>query len=191
MELTSAEKKILLKAARSSIKSYLYDTDKPQIDYNEFPKLKENHGAFVTLTINNNLRGCIGYIVANDPVFETVCTAAIQASANDPRFPSLAKTELEKIAIEISILSIPFKMNSYDEIEVGKHGLILKEGYNHGLLLPQVPIEHNMNKDQYLSALCNKAGLYRDYWKEKVLNIEMFTATVFSEKEMEEQNDNS
>ncbi len=76
-------------------------------------------------------------------------------------------------------------MNSYQDIIVGTHGLILSENGQRGLLLPQVPIEHNMNKEEFLSALCKKTGLYSELWRERTLNIEMFTAEVFSEKEFE------
>ena len=78
-------------------------------------------------------------------------------------------------------------MKSYDDIIIGTHGLILSERGRRGLLLPQVPIEHNMNKEDYLSALCQKTGFYSDFWKEKTLNIEMFTADIFSEDEVENE----
>jgi AmmeMemoRadiSam system protein A len=126
--------------------------------------------------------------VTLQPLFETVCDAAIQAAKEDPRFPPLNENEFEKIEIEISILSEPFPMNSYDEIEIGKHGLILEESGRRALLLPQVPIEHNLNKEQFLSALCQKGGFNQDFWKEKTLNISMFTAAIFSEEDMENSN---
>ena len=88
---------------------------------------------------------------------ETVTDAAKQAAIHDPRFSPLTEKEFRETDLEISVLSPPFRMNSYDEIELGKHGLILEEGFHRGLLLPQVPIEHNMNKEQYLSALCEES----------------------------------
>lgn len=188
MELSIYEKKILLNAARESIRSIFSNEKLPATDFEKHPVFKLNCGAFVTITINKSLRGCIGYIISSQPMFQTVCDAAIQAATEDPRFPSLQEDEFEKIEIEISILSEPFKMNNYDDIELGRHGLILEESGRRALLLPQVPIEHNLNKDQFLSALCQKGGFPQDLWKEKILNIDMFTATVFSEKDMEEQN---
>lgn len=190
MELTLKEKNILLKAARESISSCLDETPQKIIDYCEFPVLKLNAGAFVTLRKDGNLRGCIGYIITEHPLYKTVCDAAIQAALNDPRFPEVRKSELDEIEIEISVLSPPFKMERYDDIEIGKHGLILDDSGRRALLLPQVPVEYNMNRDQYLSALCEKAGIYKGTWQLKQLNISLFTAIVFSEEEVRKENAN-
>ena len=180
MNISSEEKDILLKAARQSIGSLFDGEESAQPDYSKFPQLKEKLGAFVTLTINHQLRGCIGYIIGREPLFDTICSAAIHAAANDPRFSALKKTEFEKIHIEISILSEFVPIKSYDEIVIGKHGLYLDEGGG-GLLLPQVATEHKMNRDEFLSALCNKAGFYSEFWKERMLKIKVFTAEIFSE----------
>jgi hypothetical protein len=189
MDISKEEKKILLKIARSSIENYLGVGEVFNFDTNAYPVLKQQNGAFVTLHKFGDLRGCIGYIFSDNYLYETIHDAAIHAAFNDPRFPSVRKDELPHIEIEISILSKPFKMNSYDEIIVGKHGLIVNEKGHRGLLLPQVPIEHNMDKWEFLSSLCLKAGLPQNLWQQKTLNIEMFTATVFSEKELEEENE--
>ena len=186
MNVTKEEKQLLLKAARKSIETLFTEEELPEYDYTEYAILKESNGAFVTLTIDGRLRGCIGYIVSDKPLYETVCDAAIQAAQSDPRFSPLTEDEFDNIKVEISILSQTFPMKSYDDIVVGKHGLILEEMGIRALLLPQVPIEHNMNKEEFLSALCNKAGIHSDYWKEKTLNINLFTAEVFSEQAMEE-----
>ena len=184
MNISEEEKNVLLSAARQSIGS-LYDGKEPdQPDFEKYPLLKEKYGAFVTLTINHELRGCIGYIIGRNPLFDTVCSAAMHAAVNDPRFSPLKRSELEQVSIEISILSEFIPIDNYDEIVIGKHGLYLDEGGG-GLLLPQVATEHNMNREQFLSALCNKAGLYGDYWKERMLKIKVFTAVIFSEKEKE------
>lgn len=184
MDLTYEEKKIMLNIARSAITNYLGLNSELDYDTEKFPVLKTQAGAFVTLHKYGELRGCIGYILSDDPLYETIYNAAIQAAFRDPRFTPLKKNELDLIEIEISILSKPIKMNSYDEIIVGKHGLIINEYGRRGLLLPQVPIEHNMDKWQFLSSLCLKAGLPHNLWQERSLNIEMFTATVFSEKDL-------
>jgi len=180
MELSNDEKELLLKAARKSISSKFGQTDLPQFDPAAYPKLKEKLGAFVTLKINNNLRGCIGYIVGQKPLFDTVVEAAEQSAFSDPRFPQLAKKELENVQIEISVLSHFTAIESYDEIEVGKHGLLLDEG-GRALLLPQVATEHNYDRSQFLTSLCHKAGLYGEYWKERILKLKVFTALVFGE----------
>lgn len=184
MELSLEEKSILLEAARNSITSIFTGQEIPDPNYKNHPVFKSHAGAFVTLTENNRLRGCIGYIVSDQPLFQTVCEAAVHAAQNDPRFHPLSESELSKISIEISVLSEPFPLNSYDEIEIGKHGLILEEKGRRGLLLPQVPVEHNMDKEQYLDAICQKSGFHASYWRDKQLILSGFTATVFSEKSL-------
>ncbi len=189
MNISNKEKRILLRLARNSIGSLFHKIDSLKITTDDHPILSSQKGAFVTLTINNRLRGCIGYITSNFSLDKTVEDAAVQAAIGDPRFPKLTSDEFNLISIEVSVLSEPFPMNNYDEIILGKHGLILSEGSQRGLLLPQVPIEHGMNKEEYLSALCEKAGFNPDLWRERILSIEMFTAEVFSEKEFENGND--
>lgn len=181
MELSSEEKTILLETARKSIGSVFTGEKIEEPDYAKHSIFKSHAGAFVTLTKHRTLRGCIGYIISDQPLWQTVCDAAIQASQNDPRFPSVRQNEIENLEIEISILSEPFPLKNYDEIEIGKHGLILNEKGRRGLLLPQVPIEHHMNRNQYLDAICQKTGLPAGYWRAKFLNLSAFTATVFCE----------
>ncbi len=181
MKLTDDEKKLLLSTARQSILSALNESTKPTIDYSAYPLLKQKLGAFVTLRINEQLRGCIGYIVAISPLFDTLCETARSAAFNDPRFNPLTREEFDKIKIEISVLSPLELITSYDDIEIGKHGLLLDEG-GRGVLLPQVATENNFNRAQFLSALCHKAGMHGEYWKERMLKIKIFTATVFSEE---------
>jgi len=182
MKLSQEEKEILLRAARESILEEFSECDVSKVDYKAYPKLKMELGAFVTLHINNELRGCIGYIIAQKPLFETIVEAAKHAAFGDPRFPELSRDEVDKIEIEISVLSQFEPIKSYDEIEVGKHGLLLDEG-GRAVLLPQVAPEQNYNRAQFLTALCHKAGLYGNYWEERMLNIKVFTALVFSEEE--------
>ena len=185
MELTPNEKKQLLSLARFSIESGFRPSGKEIIPPDNSPVLRSRSGAFVTITIDGRLRGCIGFIQSDTELSKTIMDAAFQAAFNDPRFSPLSEEEYPLINLEISILSEPFPINSYDDIIIGKHGLILEEGSRKGLLLPQVPVEHNMDRETYLSALCNKAGFFEDYWREKQLNLLAFTANVFSEKEEE------
>jgi hypothetical protein len=182
MEPTTEEKKILLETARQSINSIFTNEKMTVPDFAEHPIFNSHCGAFVTLTQDRILRGCIGYIISDIPLFQTIREAAVHAAVDDPRFLPVKQKEIELISIEISILSEPFALNNYDEIEIGKHGLILEENGRRGLLLPQVPIEHKMNRDQFLDALCQKAGLHGKYWKTKQLNLSAFTATVFNEE---------
>lgn len=181
MEIPDETRLVLLKAARESIRSVFGVAEIPEPDFEKYPELQKHKGAFVTLTANGELRGCIGYIFASRPLFDVVCETATQAAFADPRFPSLKEKELDKIRIEISVLSGFSIIKSYDEIEIGKHGLILEEG-GRGLLLPQVAVEHQLSREEFLSAVCRKAGLYSDYWKERMLKIKVFTAEVFSEE---------
>lgn len=185
MDLKKEEKVYLLKSARQVIEGKFLNSPKPAVDYNEFPIFREKCGAFVTLTINDNLRGCIGYIESDMPLFETICKAAIQAAFHDPRFTSLGKDELPKIALEISVLSPAEPINSYDEIIIGKHGLIVEESGRRGLLLPQVATENNFTREDFLTAICQKAGLNSYLWQKKQINLTVFTATVFNEEEQE------
>ena len=182
MELSTKEKEILLNAARNSILEEFSECEVKKVDYRAYPKLNMELGAFVTLHINQQLRGCIGYIIAQKPLFETVVEAAKHSAFGDPRFPELSRDEFDDIEIEISVLSQFEPIKSYDEIEIGKHGLLLEEG-GRAVLLPQVATEQNYNRAQFLTALCHKAGLYGNYWKERMLNIKVFTALVFSEEE--------
>ncbi|KAB2906961.1 MAG: AmmeMemoRadiSam system protein A [Ignavibacteriales bacterium] len=178
--MTNEEKKLLLEAARNKIERHLGVTEdavKLPVDgvFGSFS------GCFVTLTEFGELRGCIGFIQGIEPLWKTVQEAAILAATEDPRFAPVTKREWRNISVEISVLSPPFDMESYDDIVVGKHGLIVREGMRSGLLLPQVPVDHNMNKEEFLDALCRKAGLPPKLWTQKQLTLQAFTAEVFSE----------
>lgn len=183
MEISLEEKIILLNTARNSIASCFGQKIEDTAGHSNCPLFNSHCGAFVTLTINKRLRGCVGFIISDRPLLETVKDAAKYAAFEDNRFAPLTEHELAKIQIEISILSEPFPMNGYDDIIVGKHGLILEEKGRRGLLLPQVPIEHKMNKEEYLDAICEKTGFPAGYWKNKQLKMSLFTADVFNEGE--------
>lgn len=182
MNLSSKEKDFLLAAARDSIRSLFETSQPPSADYSIFPNLKTKAGAFVTLKIDSELRGCIGYVTSYKSLFETVCEAARHAAVQDPRFNPLTREELELIDIEISILSPMKKISNYNEIIIGEHGLLLEEGFNRGLLLPQVASENNFSREQFLDSICMKAGLNGKFWQKKKLNLKVFTAIVFSEE---------
>lgn len=182
MEFSDVEKDSLLKAARNSIKSVFGEAEEPEADFEKYPSLKIKAGVFVTLTIQKELRGCIGYIVPETNLFETVCDAAKQAAFRDPRFLPLSYSELNFTEIEISVLSESKRINSYQEIVLGKHGLILNHYGRRGLLLPQVAVENNFNLENFLCAICEKTGFESFLWQKEKLNIEIFTADIFSEE---------
>ena len=183
MQLSVADKKELLRIARASIASALSDRPIERSDQSA-GSLKEHCGAFVTLHLHGELRGCIGYIEARFPLYETIEEAAVKAAFEDPRFLPLSAEEFENVEIEISVLSPIQKLSSVDEIEVGKHGLVIDGGYTRGLLLPQVATEYGWGREQFLSQTCRKAGLPADAWKKKGVTIYSFTSDVFSEAEM-------
>ncbi|MGZ5469849.1 MAG: AmmeMemoRadiSam system protein A, partial [Candidatus Aminicenantales bacterium] len=142
--------------------------------------LKEKRGAFVTLTIDGELRGCIGYPLPVKPLDETIIEMAVAAATQDTRFDPLAADELKKLKIEISVLGLPEPVSDPGKVQVGSHGIIVSKGYYRGLLLPQVPVEHGWDRETFLSHGCLKAGLPPEEWK-KGAKLEVFTAQVFSE----------
>ena len=185
MELTTKQQTQLLQLARGAIKDLFR---KPEVQFETYaadPAFRLHAGAFVTITQLGELRGCIGFIVADKELYKTIYEAAQLAASEDPRFPPVNEGEVDGLSIEISVLSPPEPLGSYDEIVIGKHGLIVREGFASGLLLPQVPVEHNMDRDEYLTAICRKAGLPANRWREKQLELQAFTAHVFSEDDKE------
>ena len=183
MITSEEERSILLHAAREAIRSLFDDEVRiPVVDFSYYPELKKKDaGAFVTLTKNGKLRGCVGYITSIKPLFDTVIDAAKNSAINDPRFPTLRAEELSHIDIEVSILSTPESFDGYESIIIGKHGLLLDEEQYRSVLLPQVAIEHKFSVSEFLSALCEKAGLDRNTWVKENLDIKVFTAEIISE----------
>ncbi|HEB30073.1 MAG TPA: AmmeMemoRadiSam system protein A [Spirochaetes bacterium] len=179
--LTKEEKESLLKLARDTIGARL-GKNKPADFSPGSSVLTEPRGAFVTLHKHGALKGCIGYVEAIKPLYQTVREMAVAAAFQDPRFESVTGDEFDQIEIEISVMSPIKKISNIDEIEVGKHGLIMKSGLNQGLLLPQVATEQGWDKETFLEHTCNKAGLYGDCWKKPETEISIFSAEVFSEK---------
>jgi len=143
------------------------------------PRLKEPGAAFVCIHKGKELRGCIGMIEARAPLWETIRKMAVEAAFGDPRFCALATDELDKIDIEISVLTPMRRISDPSEIEVGKHGLLIRRGLRSGLLLPQVATEHNWDREQFLKWTCRKAGLPEKAWKDKDVEIYVFSADVF------------
>ncbi len=144
--------------------------------------LKENGAAFVTLKKRGELRGCIGHVIARVPLFQCVVDVARSAAIHDTRFSPVKPDELKDITYEISVLTAP-EPTSPEKIEVGRDGLIMKRGGRSGLLLPQVPIEWNWNKEEFLAHTCMKAGLPSNCWKDPETTIESFRAIVFGEND--------
>ncbi|MFW6136829.1 MAG: AmmeMemoRadiSam system protein A [Candidatus Aminicenantaceae bacterium] len=178
--LNTDQKRFLLKLARDAITHYL-DTGKYlKIEAGD-SVLEEKRGAFVTLKEDGRLKGCIGYPMPQKPLVDTVIETAAAAATDDPRFQPLTVKDLPKITIEISVLSQPRRIRSPHEVEVGKHGIIISRGPYRGLLLPQVPIEWNWDRETFLRQGCLKAGLDENAWQQEA-QIEVFTAEVFAEE---------
>jgi AmmeMemoRadiSam system protein B/AmmeMemoRadiSam system protein A len=183
--LNKEQRKKLLQIARNSIQNYLETGKKLQLTETD-PQLLKEMGAFVTLHENGELRGCIGNFVGQEPLYLTVRDMAVEAAVGDPRFPAVRLDELKDIEIEISVLSPLKRINSVDEIQMGIHGAWVKRGFLSGVYLPQVATETGWSKEEFLSSLCShKAGLEPDAWKDKSTEIYIFTAEVFSEKEIQ------
>jgi AmmeMemoRadiSam system protein A len=187
MDLTKEEKRALLDFARSSIKSVLKGQELPLFNSHS-EMLDRKSGVFVTLKIDENLRGCIGYIESIFPLFQATQEAAVKAAMEDPRFMPLSLDELESVTIEISVLSPLSELNNVDKIEIGKHGLVIDAGYRRGLLLPQVATEYNWDQKEFLKHLSLKAGLPPDAWKQKEVNLYSFTVEKFDESEFARKN---
>jgi len=177
--LTTKEKQELLRIARQAVETAvrtrkIYEPPAPQS-----AALLEERGAFVTLNQRGQLRGCIGYGAANKPLYLTVRDVAIFAALRDNRFPPVTPSELNSLEYEISVLS-PFRhVRDVKEIQLGRHGLVLRKGYNEGYFLPQVPVEQHWDRDTYLQEIGLKAGLSRHAWKDDGADLFLFTALVF------------
>ncbi len=180
MEFTKEDGNLLIKLARQSIKEEFSNKKPPVLNKLKNKKFAEKLGVFVTLTKDDKLRGCIGYPYPSLPLKNAVQNAAKQAAFSDPRFLHLNKSELKKIKIEISVLSLPQKCKPAD-IEIGKHGIMCDYKGKTGLLLPQVATEHNLNQKQFLQALCNKSFLPLNSYKDKEFKLQNFECVIFKE----------
>jgi len=145
--------------------------------------LRKPHGCFVTLKKRGWLRGCIGRIVGDRPLYLTIIEYAVHAAVDDPRFRPVSKNELDELDIEISVMTPLERVTDVDDIQVGRDGLLIKMGFNQGLLLPQVATEFGWDRETFLVHTCRKAGLPADAWKSPRAQIYRFSAQVFGEKE--------
>ncbi len=183
MVLSDAHKKRLLEIARTTLDMFVTTGKVYEFDEKDV-RLLEEEGAFVTLKEQGRLRGCIGNIIGDGPLFKTVRDMAVAASSEDPRFNPVRREELAHIDVEVSVLSKPRIVTSADEIVMGTHGVIIRRGMKGGVFLPQVAAETGWSKERFLSELCSqKAGLPPECWKDPATQIEVFTAQVFGEKE--------
>ena len=181
--LTAEERRALLGIAREAVSAKLKGTRPatvPEASITE--RLRQPLGAFVTITMDGDLRGCIGRFTASDPLYKVVAAMALEAAFSDPRFPALTSAEYPAISLEISVLSPMKKVDDISEIKIGRHGIYLKNGYRSGTLLPQVAQERRWSVEQFLGYCArDKAGIGWDGWKDKDTEIFVYEAYVFGE----------
>jgi AmmeMemoRadiSam system protein A len=179
LEFNNYERTALLRLAHESILSAL--------EHREIPldpptsHLSEPRGAFTSLYLRGELRGCVGYVLPVSPVYRAVAETARAAAFEDTRFYPLTLPEARDLKVELSILSPP-KPISAEAVEIGRHGLLISRAGHRGLLLPQVPTEHHWDRTTFLEQTCRKAGLPMDAWQNGA-TIEAFTAEVFGDKD--------
>ena len=183
--LTAAEKKTLLELARKTLAYYFERRKKPSpedLGIAITPAMRTVMGAFVTLTENGQLRGCIGEIAPYRPLYQAVMDHALNSALNDRRFPQVSPSEMPRLVFEISALTPPQPVGGYSEIQIGKHGMTLTKNGRSAVFLPQVAPEQGWTLEETLTHLSMKAGLPPDAWKEGT-EFEVFEAVVFSEGE--------
>jgi len=185
--LSEEDGKFLVKLARKAIVTYLNEKKIIEIPKDADPKLMEDMGVFVTLNIKNELRGCIGYPEPVMPLLNAVIDAAISAAIRDPRFNPLNPAELDKVHVEVSVLTKPAlikvakPVDYVNSVEIGQDGLIVESGQYRGLLLPQVATEWGWDIEEFLSNTCMKAGLASDCWLKTDVKIYKFASQIFGE----------
>ena len=177
-EYSPEERRLLLNLAHRSIETAL--ADQPMDTTPPSAHLAESRGAFTTLHLGGELRGCIGYVLPVGSLYQTVAETARAAAFDDPRFAPVTEHEAQYLKIEISVLSVTQPIRAEDVV-IGKHGLIISAGARRGLLLPQVPLEWDWDRETFLAQTCLKAGLAPDAWR-RGAEIQGFTAEVFGEE---------
>ncbi len=187
-EITLNDGKILVKTVRMIVTEFLKNNTKITLDKKFESDYSFNSGVFVTLNNPLGLRGCIGYPLPNQKLFNALIESSIAAATEDPRFPPVKSEELDQITFEVTVLTQPEEIQVSDpkdyplKIKVGRDGLIIKHGSSSGLLLPQVPIEYSWTVEEFLGHTCEKANLPWDCWKDKKTQIQKFEGMVFKEE---------
>jgi AmmeMemoRadiSam system protein A len=178
-EFSREERSLLLQLAHQSIAAALEHREISLLPPN--PHLAEPRGVFTTLYYHGDLRGCVGYIFPVMSLYRTVAESARGAAFDDSRFAPVTREQAAELEVSLSILSPPQPIRPED-VEIGRHGLLIKMGDYRGLLLPQVPIEHKWDRIAFLEQTCKKAGLPIDAWQTGA-QVEAFTAEIFGDGE--------
>jgi AmmeMemoRadiSam system protein A len=175
---TEADRRALLDLARQAVAARVAHQPLPSPPL--VGPLARKGGAFVTLHLHKELRGCIGHIGEDEELGRVIPRCAAAACSEDPRFPPLTADELGNVDVELSLLGPLERIEGPDQIEIGRHGLVAELGWKRGLLLPQVAIEWGWDREAFLAHTCHKAGLPRDAWKQGA-TLYRFEAEVFGE----------
>ncbi|GAM07953.1 protein aq_1444 [Geobacter sp. OR-1] len=176
------DRRQLLHIAREAITSFV-STGSVSTREAKSEKLQQCFGCFVTIKVDEKLRGCIGNFISDKPLCKLVPEMATAAATKDPRFYPMKKQDLDNFALEISVLSPLQKIAAIDEIHVGTHGIYMERNFHRGVLLPQVATEYGWDRDTFLQQTALKAGMGKDDWKENT-DIYVFSAEVFNEDEL-------
>jgi AmmeMemoRadiSam system protein A len=172
----------LLAWARQAIAASVGRGSRPRIDESDLSEaLAAPRSAFVTLTKRGELRGCIGRLDPDRPLWENVLASAVSAAVEDPRFEPVRASELHELRLEISILDVPVEIEDPDAFDPAVHGIIVERGARRGLLLPKVAHEYGWGRSETLAAACWKAGLPPEAWRDQGTRLSVFTAFVFAE----------
>jgi len=181
-EFSPEERRLLLGLAHQSILSAFDGSGLPEAAPS--PHLSEHRGVFTTLYLHGNLRGCVGYAMPIAPLHRAVADSARAAAFEDTRFRPVTQPEAQELQVSLSVLSRLAPVQP-EEVEVGRHGLVISLGPHRGLLLPQVPVEYDWDRETFLEHTCRKAGLDQHAWRHGA-TIEAFTAEVFGDGEASE-----
>ena len=177
-DLNAQQGMVLGNLAQQSMRAAVLNEAPPPTPCDD-PRLLIPQGAFVTIRNKGELRGCIGRIVADTPLAETIINMAEAAATRDMRFAPVSADELENLTLDISVMSSLREIDSPDKIIVGTHGLVASGRGCRGLLLPQVATEHKWDRIQFLTHTCIKAGLPASAWRDEDITLQVFTAQVF------------
>ena len=189
MSLSDEDGQILVRIARQAVTEYLKEGKKIKLSEDIKSRFSYNSGVFVTLSKEENLRGCIGFPTPDKKLYQSLVDAAIASSTEDPRFAPVSEDELNEIIFEVTTLTPPVEIIVNDPsyypkmIKIGRDGLIVKCEFGAGLLLPQVPVEYCWNEVEFLGHACEKAGAPSNYWKQKSTMVLKFEGIVFKETE--------
>ena len=184
-QLSDSDGVFLIKTARMAVTEFLSNGKRMKLELGDEKKFSFNSGVFVTLNNADGLRGCIGFPMPDKKLSHGIIDAAIAAATEDPRFSPVKANELNDIVFEVTVLTPPVEitvndpMEYLEKIKVGRDGLIIRNSFSSGLLLPQVPVEYGWNVEEFLQHTCEKAGLEKDTWKNEKVKIEKFEGIVY------------